>query len=94
MVATAAQAINGDVLADYTARSVPALETPAREHRVLLRPLPAEVVDKLREAALQVVAEAAAEDELAGRIHESYTGFLRGVRRYTELTEKAYLDAR
>ena len=94
MVATAAQAINDDTLADYTARSVAALETLEREHGALLRPLPAEVIGKLREASLQVVAEAAGGDELSQRIYDSYTGFLQGVRRYTELTEQAYLEAR
>ena len=94
MIATAAQAINEDTLSDYTARSVAALETLEREHGVKLRPLPAEVMAKLREASLRVVAEAAGEDELSQRIHDSYTGFLAGVRRYTDLTEKAYLEAR
>ncbi|MYH14269.1 MAG: TRAP transporter substrate-binding protein [Gammaproteobacteria bacterium] len=94
MVATTAQAINDDTLSDYTARSVAALETLEREHDVLVRPLPDEVIGKLREASLQVVAEAAGEDELSQRIYASYTGFMNGVRRYTELTEKAYLETR
>ena len=94
MVATTAQAINDDTLSDYTARSVPALETLEREHGVLLRPLPPAVIEKLREASLQVLAEAASEDELSQRIYDSYTSFMKGVRRYTDLTEKAYLEAR
>ena len=94
MIATVAQAIDGDTLADYTARSVAALQTLERDHGVLLRPLPDEVIGKLREASLQVLAETAGEDELSQRIHASYTDFLNGVRRYTELTEKAYLEAR
>ena len=94
MIETAAQAINDDVLADYTAHSQAALETLVGEHGVQLRPLPDEVLDELRTAAQEVIAETAKQDELSQRIYASYTAFAERARRYTDLTEKAYLEMR
>ena len=94
MVETAAQAINDDTLADYVAHSQAALDTLVNEHGVQLRPLPKDVLEQLRAAAQGVVAEAAGEDELSQRIYASYTAFAERARRYTALTEQAYLDMR
>ena len=79
---------------DITAHSQTALETLVGEHGVQLRPLPDEVLDELRTAAQEVVAEAAKQDELSQRIYASYTAFAERARRYTDLTEKAYLEMR
>ena len=94
MVETAAQAINDDTLADYVAHSQAALETLVNEHGVQLRPLPKDVLERLRAAAQGVVAETAGGDELSQRIYASYTAFAERARRYTALTEQAYLDMR
>ena len=94
MIETAAQAINDDTLADYVAHSQGALDTLVREHGVQVRPLPEEVLDRLRAAAREVVAEAAGEDELSQRILASYTAFAERARAYSDLTEKAYLEMR
>ena len=94
MVETAAQAVNDDTLADYVAHSQAALDTLVNEHGVQLRPLPKDVLEHLRAAAQGVVAEAAGEDELSQRIYASYMAFAERARRYTALTEQAYLDMR
>ena len=94
MVETAAQAINDDTLADYVAHSQAALDALVNEHGVQLRPLPKDVLERLRAAAQDVVAEAAGEDELSQRIYASYMAFAERARRYTALTEQAYLDMR
>jgi len=41
-----------------------------------------------------VVAEAGLENELAGRIHKSYTNFQQDVAKYHSYSEQAYLNAR
>ena len=94
MIETAAQANNDDTLADYVAHSQAALDTLVNEHGVQLRPLPKDVLEQLREAAQGVVAEAAGQDELSQRIYASYMAFAERARRYTALTEQAYLDMR
>ena len=94
MIETTAQAINDDTLADYVAHSQAALDTLVNVHGVQLRPLPKEVLDRLRTAAREVVAEAVGQDELSQRIHASYTAFAERARAYTDLTERAYLDMR
>ena len=52
------------------------------------------VLARLREVSDQVVAEIADADPLAARIHASYTQYLRDVRRYHDISEKAYLEVR
>jgi len=94
MVRVAARAINEDLLSEFTARNAEALEDLVKNQGVELRALPPEVLDRLREVAAEVVAETAASDELAGRIYDSYRRFLERVRRYHEISEKAYLEAR
>jgi len=94
MVITAAKAVNNDLLAEFTTRNARALQDLVNEHGVELRPLPADVLERLKATAREVAAEAAADDELAGRIYQSYQEYLRTVTRYHEISEKAYINAR
>ncbi|MFW6092355.1 MAG: TRAP transporter substrate-binding protein [Pseudomonadota bacterium] len=94
MVETAASAMNNEMLAEFTARNAAALQTLVEEHGVKLRRLPDPVLAQLQRAAADVVAESAQEDELARRIHESYTSFMEDVRDYHEISEQAYINAR
>jgi TRAP-type mannitol/chloroaromatic compound transport system substrate-binding protein len=94
MVRVAAKAINEDLLSEFTARNAEALDDLVQNQGVELRALPPEVLDRLRSVAAEVVAETAASDELAGRVYDSYHRFLERVRRYHEISEKAYLEAR
>jgi TRAP-type mannitol/chloroaromatic compound transport system substrate-binding protein len=94
MVTTAARAVNDDLLSEFTARNAQALQVLVEEYGVELRPLPPDVLARLKSIAAQVVAESAAGDELSGRIYQSYQDFLQTVSRYHEITEKAYINAR
>jgi len=67
--------LGGEVLAEFTARNSEALQTLAREHGVLLRPFPADVLKRLRELSEPVIAEGAARDPLYARVHESVRAF-------------------
>ena len=94
MIEVATRAINDDMLNEFTARNNTALRTLIDEHGVELRELPADVIAALKEAAAEVVAEAAQEDELSQRIYDSYMGFLEDVRAYHTITEQAYINVR
>jgi TRAP-type mannitol/chloroaromatic compound transport system substrate-binding protein len=94
MVDTTARMINEDMLSEFTARNSAALKTLLEEHDVQLRRLPDDVLERLKTASRQVVAESARGSPLAGRVHESYMTFLEEVRRYQEISEQAYVNAR
>ena len=94
MVESATQAINDDMLSEFTARNNAALDTLINEHDVQLRRLPDDVIEVLRLASAEVVAEIADADPLAKRIYDSYMTFLRDVRRYHSISEQAYLNVR
>ncbi len=70
------------------------LKVLVEEHGVELRRLPDDVLEALRVASHEVVAEAAHGSELARRIHDSYMAFLQDVRAYHAITEQAYINAR
>ena len=94
MLRTATRAINQDVLDEFTARNAAALKTMVEEHGVQVRRLPDDVLKRFAELSTAVVAEAAADDELAGRILASYESFLADVRGYHAISEQAYINAR
>jgi len=94
MIEVATRAINDDMLSEFTARNNAALVNLVQEHGVQLRRLPDDVLLKLKAISKEVVAEAALENELAERIHNSYTTFQQDVARYHSYSEQAYLNAR
>lgn len=94
MVETTARMINEDTLSEFTARNSQALDTLVEEHGVKLRRLPDEVLERLKQASREVVAETAKGSPLAQRIHDSYMSFLEEVRDYHDISEQAYLEAR
>ena len=91
---TAARAVNQDMLDEFTARNNAALKTLIDDHGVKLRRLPDDVLARFKELSAEVVAEVAGDDELAGRIHDSYTRFQGDVMNYHRISEQAYLNAR
>ena len=94
MLETACQAINQDMLDEFTARNAAAMKTLVEEHGVKVRPLPDDVLGRLRELSAEVLTEQAAEDELGGRILASYRTFLANVSGYHARSEQAYINAR
>ena len=94
MLEVACRAINQEVLDEFTARNATALKTLVEEHRVQLRRLPDDVLQRFRELSADVLREAASDDELARRILDSYQAFLADARNYRAISEQAYVDAR
>lgn len=94
IVEVAASAINQDMLNEFTARNNAALQTLLNEHGVELRPLPDEVVNRLREISAEILDEVAANDPLSKRIVESYKQFHHEVRQWSAISEEAYFNVR
>ena len=94
MIKVATQAINEDMLSEFTARNNAALDTLINEHGVQLRRLPDDVIAALRTSSEEVVAEIADADPLARRIYDSYMAYLEDVRRYHSISEQAYMNLR
>jgi TRAP-type mannitol/chloroaromatic compound transport system substrate-binding protein len=94
IVLNACRVTNQDMLAEYTARNNDALETLVEKNNVELRRFPSEVLEKLRSLSDTVVAELAERDPFARRIYQSYSRFERKVRKWHDISERAYLNAR
>lgn len=94
VIATACQAMNNDLLAEYTARNAVALKDLVDNHQVRLSSLPDSVIDALREKTTEVLAEIAAKDATTGRVYAAYRKFAQQVVGWTAVSEYAYLKAR
>ena len=82
------------MLDEFTARNNQSLTTLLTEHSTKLRPLPEDVLDVLYINAVSALERLKADDPMAQKIAASYEDFLEGVRRYHEISERAYLNAR
>lgn len=94
LVALTTRAVNQDMLDEYTARNIAALDELVGKHGVQLRRLPEPVLVKLKAIALQVYAEQAAKDPQFARVYADYRQFADQVRQYHALTEEAYYQSR
>mgnify|MGYP000408649506 FL=1 len=94
IVLGAARMTNQDMLTEYIARNNRALRTLVDEHQVDVRKLPDSVLERLRELSDQVVAEVAAKDELSRRVHASFQTFRDQVVQWSDISARAYLNAR
>ena len=94
IVATACQAINVDIMAEYTWGNAVALEQIKADPNVELRQLPDDVLRLLRKISEEVVEEMAAKDEWAARIKESFDDFQRIVIPSHQISELAAMKAR
>ncbi len=90
----ASQAMNEDLLSEYTARNNAALRELVDDHGVELRKLPDDVLQELRTISEELIAEIPGDDDLAQRIFKSYKAFRDSVIAYHEISERAYINAR
>jgi TRAP-type mannitol/chloroaromatic compound transport system substrate-binding protein len=94
VVELAAQSVNEDLLALYTARNPRALDTLVNREQTEFRALPAEVLRGLKQASEQVVAELGASDEFSRRVYGSWLEFREQCRQWHRISERAFLEAR
>jgi TRAP-type mannitol/chloroaromatic compound transport system substrate-binding protein len=94
MVKTAAQAINQDMLNEYTVRNASALIDLVEKQGVDVRRLPNDVLNKLRDLSEEVVTEVAAKDPASKKVFESFKAYRAQVMAYHEISEQAFINAR
>jgi len=94
IVTLAARAVNEDMLDEYTAMNQRALRELVEQHGVQVRRLPDDVLRELHRIAEQTYREEAAKSEQFARVYASYSDFRDTVRRWHDISEHAYLEAR
>jgi TRAP-type mannitol/chloroaromatic compound transport system substrate-binding protein len=94
IVSNACRVVNGDMLAEYTARNNTALRALVEEHNVDVRPFPDEVINKLRTLSEEVVSEIAGKDAISAKVYKSYSEFMEQVVDWHNISERAYLNLR
>ncbi len=94
IIEVATQAVNQDMLDEYTARNNEAMQTLINKHHVDMRPFPPEVVEKLKTASLEVMQEHAATDPLFAKVYQSYSEFQKKVAAYHKISEFEYYKNR
>ena len=94
VVAQACAAVNDNMLAEFTARNGAALDTLLNQHGVQLRAFPADVLKRLHALSDEVLADMAARDPAAKKIHASYQQFRKTVTAWHKVSEQAYYNAR
>lgn len=98
IVRTAAAAATRDMLAEYNARSGPALRTLVKDHGVIVRALPEDVLvacgEKSNEVLNEIYAADASPNRIVRRIIEDFLAFRKEIIPWTRVGEQAYLNAR
>ena len=94
IVTNACRVVNQDMLNEYTARNHDALEKLVSEHGVDVRRLPDDVLERLRGLSQEVVSELAGTDDFAKRVFDSYEQFRVKVRKWHDISERAYFEVR
>ncbi|WP_456376724.1 TRAP transporter substrate-binding protein [Thiolapillus sp.] len=94
IVENACKIVNQDMLAEYSARNPGALEQLVNKHKVQLRAYPDEVLAQLRKVSAEVAAELAGQNQAAKTIYDSYMQFLNASKKYSAISDLAYLQAR
>jgi TRAP-type mannitol/chloroaromatic compound transport system substrate-binding protein len=98
IVRTAADRAVLDTLAEYNARSGPALRSLVRDHGVVVKPLPEDVLiacgEKSNEVLNEIHAADRSPDRIVRRIIEDFLSFRRDVMPWTRVGEQSFLNAR
>ena len=94
IVASVCQAINVDMMAEYTWGNAVALEQLKQDPDVEIRRLPDDVLRLLRDLSREVIEELSARDEWAARIQASFDAFQKISVPNQLVGEQAYMEAR
>ena len=94
LLRVATQAVNHDMLCNYTARNFQSLQTIRERYPVQLRRFPDSVLAELRRLNGEVVSEIAGADETFARIYKSQMAFLEQVSAWHDISEAEILQMR
>jgi TRAP-type mannitol/chloroaromatic compound transport system substrate-binding protein len=94
IVANVCQAINTDMMAEYTWGNAVALEQMKQDPNIEIRRLPDDVLELLQRLSREAMEDLAANDEWAERILASYDAFQKISEPNQRITELAFMNAR
>lgn len=94
IVASVCQAINVDMMAEYTWGNAIALEQLRKDPNVEIRPLPDDVLRLLKQLSREAIDALSARDEAAAKIQASFDAFQKISIPNQRIGEHAYLNAR
>ena len=94
IIETATKAVNQDTLDEYLARNNQALTELIEVHGVELRKLPDDVIEEFRVISNKILSDLAKEDEVIGKVYDSYIEFKDNVTEYHKISEDSFIEAR
>lgn len=94
IIETACSAENDYMLAEFNAENAKALQRLERDHGILMRPFPEEVMQAAARAAGEVLADHAAADPFAERVFDSFKEARDVIGKWAKVSEIAYFNAR
>ena len=94
IIETATKAVNQDTLDEYLARNNQALTELTEVHGVELRKLPDDVIEEFRVISNEILSDLAKEDEVIGKVYDSYIEFKNNVAEYHKISEDSFIEAR
>ena len=94
IIETATKAVNQDTLDEYLARNNQALTELIEVHGVELRKLPDDVIEEFRVISNKILSDLAKEDDVIGKVYDSYIEFKDNVTEYHKISEDSFIEAR
>ncbi len=94
IVETSCQAINADMMAEYSHGNAVALHQLMNDPNIEIRRFPDDVLRLLKSITLEIVEEMSAKDPAWAKIAESYYAFMELTTVNQRITEQAYLETR
>ena len=94
IIETATKAVNQDTLDEYLARNNQALNELIEVHGVELRKLPDDVIEEFRVISNEILSDLAKEDDVIGKVYDSYIEFKNNVTEYHKISEDSFIEAR
>jgi len=94
IVLNACKVANQDMLSEYTTRNQQALDTLIDKHKVKVIKLPEDVLATLQKLSDEVINEVAQKDAMTKKVFQSFTSYRDKVKKWSAISELAYLQAR
>ena len=94
IIDVATQAVNQQLLNEYTALNNKSLQSLINEHDVKLELLPDDLLVALKKQSDLVIEELVVNDAEAKKVYASYSAFAKQVQQYHKVSEKAYYKTR
>jgi len=94
VIESAAAAENNLSLAEMTANNAASLELLANDPAIQIRKVDDAILQALGKLSGEVLADASRKDDLARRVYDSFMKFRAAVVRWSEISDRAYLNAR